>query len=169
MRKLIIAASLLAAAIGAWITISGELWQKHAGQNITLMVWHTYVEQMSDSFETLVKEFNDTEGAKRGIVVKVATEANSSTLNEMIIAAAKRDPGAPLAPDIAVIYPKIAVELADMGMLADIRDYFTADELARFVPQFLEEGMLGGENLYLLPVAKSTEVLFVNRTIFDRF
>ncbi|MDR3332740.1 MAG: extracellular solute-binding protein [Synergistaceae bacterium] len=168
MRKLIIAVSLLAVAIGIWITTGGERGQS-VGQNITLMVWHTYVEQMSDSFDALVKEFNDTEGAQHSIVVKVATEANSSTLNEMIIAAAKRDPGAPAAPDIAVIYPKIAVELAEMGMLADIRDYFTADELARFVPQFLEEGMLGRENLYLLPIAKSTEVLFVNRTIFDRF
>ena len=38
---------------------------------ITLMIWHTYVEQMGDSFDVLVQEFNDTAGAKEGIVVRV--------------------------------------------------------------------------------------------------
>jgi multiple sugar transport system substrate-binding protein len=168
VKKLAAVFAALVLAAVAWCIASGGEWG--AGRrDITLMVWHTYVEQMSDAFDDLVKEFNDTEGAKRGIVVKVAAEANSSILNEIVIAAVKRDPGAPSPPDIAVIYPKIAVELAEMGALADLGDYFTEKELAAFVPQFLEEGRLGGENLYLLPIAKSTEVLYVNRTIFNRF
>jgi len=36
------------------------------------------------------------------------------------------------------------------------------------VPRFLEEGRING-NLQVFPFAKSTEVLFVNKTIFDRF
>ncbi len=46
---------------------------------------------------------------------------------------------------------------------------FSKEELEAFVPQFVEEGRLDGDGLYLLPVAKSTEVLYLNRTLFDRF
>jgi multiple sugar transport system substrate-binding protein len=132
------------------------------------MVWHTYVELMGDSFETLVREFNDTLGAKEGIVINVAVDAHASSLNEMLMASVKRDPGALSCPDIALIYPNIAVQLAKLDALADLSTLFTKNELDRYVPYFLEEGMLGG-TLYTLPIAKSTEVLFVNRTIFDRF
>jgi multiple sugar transport system substrate-binding protein len=36
------------------------------------------------------------------------------------------------------------------------------------VPRFVEEGRLGG-GLFVFPIAKSTEALFVNKSIFDRF
>ncbi|MDL2263771.1 extracellular solute-binding protein, partial [Synergistaceae bacterium OttesenSCG-928-I11] len=136
---------------------------------VALTVWHTYVEQMGDSFGVLVREFNDTVGAKEGIVVSVTKEANASSLNEMLIASAKRDPGASPCPDMAVVYPKIAVELAGLNALADLGTLFSKEELDRYVSNFLEEGMLGGDTLYILPIAKSTEVLYVNKTLFDRF
>lgn len=135
---------------------------------ITLMIWHTYVEQMGDSFEVLVQEFNDTLGKKEGVIVGVAKEANSSSLNEMLMASVKRDPGAPTCPDMALIYPKIAVELVNLDALADLRTLFSEESLNSYVPQFLAEGALGSA-LYILPIAKSTEVLYVNRTLFDRF
>jgi multiple sugar transport system substrate-binding protein len=159
----------LGGAIIALLVFNGDKWGTNQKKIVTLMVWHTYVEQMSDGFHVLIQEFNDTVGAKEGITVSVAAEANESSLNEMLMAAVKRDPGAPDRPDMAVIYPRIAVELARLGALADLKTLFAKNELDRYVPRFLEEGMLGGDTPFIIPIAKSTEVLFVNRTLFDRF
>ena len=53
-------------------------------------------------------------------------------------------------------------------LLVDYSDYFTPSELSAFVPEFLEDGVIGNR-LVILPVAKSTELLFVDQTLFDRF
>ncbi|MEA5002048.1 MAG: extracellular solute-binding protein, partial [Christensenella sp.] len=45
---------------------------------------------------------------------------------------------------------------------------FTDNELAEYIPSFIEEGRVEGK-LLVFPVAKSSEALFVNATIFDRF
>jgi multiple sugar transport system substrate-binding protein len=136
---------------------------------VTLTVWHTYVEGMKTGFDELIDEFNRTVGAEQGIIVKVTAIANSSVINEKLVAAANNDPGAPELPDMAVVYPKVAVTLAEKGVLMDFGTQFSKEELTRYVPQFLKEGQLGGDTLYVLPIAKSTEVLYLNRTIFDRF
>lgn len=136
---------------------------------VTITMWHTYVEQMKTGLDTLVNEFNSTIGAETGIVVNITAVSNASVLNEKLLLAANDDPGAPALPDMAVIYPRIAIELAKKGILADMAALLTPGELAAFVPRFLDEGKLGGHTLYLLPIAKSTEVLYINTTIFDRF
>ncbi|MDL2218244.1 extracellular solute-binding protein [Christensenellaceae bacterium OttesenSCG-928-M15] len=136
---------------------------------VRLTIWHTYVEQMGDAFHSLVDEFNNTVGAQQGIVIEVGSVSNSSELNERLLDAAEGMPGAVALPDIMLAYPQIAVLLAEKGLLADLGAYFSEAEFSLFVPQFLNEGKLGGETQYLLPVAKSTEVLYLNRTLFDRF
>lgn len=136
---------------------------------VTVTIWHTYVEQMRTGMDALIEEFNSTVGKEQGIIVKVTAVANASVINEKLIAAANRDPGSPELPDMAVIYPQIAVHLAEKGILTDFAAHFNEKELARYVPEFLAEGKLGGEKVYLLPIAKSTEVLYVNKTFFDRF
>ena len=136
---------------------------------VALTIWHTYVEQMGDEFRELVDEFNATVGAEAGIIIDIASVSNAEELNGRLIDAVNEVPGAPALPDMAVLYPRVAVLLANDGLLLDLGEYFTEKEQAGFVTPLLEEGMLGGDTLYLLPVAKSTEVLYVNRTVFDRF
>ena len=53
-------------------------------------------------------------------------------------------------------------------VLVNYKDYFTDEELSAFIPAFVEEGTIAGK-LAILPVAKSTEILFYNKTAFDRF
>ena len=136
---------------------------------VTVTIWHTYVENMRDAFDTLVQEFNNSVGAENGVTVKVTSITDAPIINEQLIAIANNDPGAPEPPDMAVVYPQVAAALAGRGAIADLEPYFTQDELDTFVPQFIEEGRLGTERLYLVPIAKSAEVLFVNQTLFDRF
>ncbi len=136
---------------------------------VTLTLWHTYVEQMKSGMDDLVLDFNQSVGAKYGITVNVTSVANASVLNQKLMMAVNGDPGAPALPDMAVVYPQVALPIAEKGMLMDLRTQFTDAELKAYVPRFLEEGRLVGDAYALLPIAKSTEVLYVNRTIFDRF
>ena len=81
---------------------------------------------------------------------------------------ANGEPGAPELPDLFVSYPKTVMALPDDSILVDYRDYFSEEELSAFLPAFVEEGTVN-DRLVVLPVAKSTEIMYINQTIFDRF
>jgi multiple sugar transport system substrate-binding protein len=78
------------------------------------------------------------------------------------------DPGAPEMPDICTAYPNVAVAFSEKGLLANFDETFGEEELAAYIPAFVEEGRMG-DGLYVFPIAKSTEVLYLNQTLFDRF
>ena len=63
-------------------------------------------------------------------------------------------------------YHLLSKNSSPAGLLAP--DSISEDELSAYVPSFVEEGRIDG-TLYVFPIAKSTEVLFVNQTLFDRF
>ena len=132
---------------------------------VILTIWHNYGGQMKNTMDEMIDEFNETVGAEKGIILSVTSISGSATLHEKLIMAADQDPGAPYLPDITTAYPKTALILANKGLLADIGEQFTDEELSAYVPRFLEEGRLTGDRLYVFPTAKSTEVLFLNKTI----
>ncbi len=136
---------------------------------ITLTLWHNYGGQLKDTMDNMIDEFNDTVGAEKGIIINVTSISGSATLHEKLTMAANGDPGAPPLPDITTAYPKTALILAEKGLLADLNEQFSVRELSAYIPEFLEEGRFEGDHLYVFPTAKSTEVLFLNRTLFDRF
>lgn len=136
---------------------------------VTLTLWHNYGGQLKETMDTLIDEFNETVGAEKGIMISVTSISGSAALHEKLTMAANEEPGAPPLPDITTAYPKTALILAAKGLLADLNEQFTPEELSAYIPEFLEEGRIKGDNLYVFPTAKSTETLFVNTTIFDRF
>ncbi len=70
-------------------------------------------------------------------------------------------------PDLFFCHTGNAAELGPEN-LVDWTDLFSPEECASFVDSFLEEGRIG-EQLCVLPVSKSTHILFVNGSQFDRF
>lgn len=66
------------------------------------------------------------------------------------------DPGAPDLPDITTTYPKTALTLKEKDLLVDLTQYFTDEEISAYIPQFIEEGKLDDDGLYVFPTAKST-------------
>ena len=135
---------------------------------ITLTIWHVYGGQTDSPLNDLIDEFNGTEGKKEGIKIQVGMVSNTNTIHEEVLKAANKDPGAAKLPDLFISYPKTVLAMNDSGILADYHDYFSENELKDFIPEFLKEGEIDGR-LLVFPVAKSTEILFVNKTIFDRF
>lgn len=136
---------------------------------ITLTLWHNYGGQMKETMDSMVDEFNETLGSEKGIIINVTSISSSNALHEKLAMIANGDAGAPDMPDITTANPKTAVILADKGFLTDLKTQFTQKELDAYIPRFLEEGALGTDQLYIFPTAKSTEVTFLNKTVFDRF
>ncbi|NLT12556.1 MAG: extracellular solute-binding protein [Clostridiaceae bacterium] len=136
---------------------------------VTITMWHNYGGQMKILMDDLVSEFNRTVGEEEGIIVSVTAIAGSKELHEMLVSSAEKQPGALALPDLTTAYPKTAVLLEQKNLLCDFKEYFSKSELEAYVEDFVAEGYLGDEKLYVFPIAKSTELLFVNRTIFDRF
>ena len=134
----------------------------------TITVWHVYGGQTDSPLNDLIDAFNQTVGKEQRINVQVTSVSNTNTIHELVLAAANGEPGASELPDLFISYPKTVMALPDDSILVDYRDYFSQEELSAFLPAFLEEGTVN-DRLVVLPVAKSTEVMFINQTIFDRF
>ncbi len=134
----------------------------------TITIWHVYGGQTDSPLNDLIDRFNQTIGKDKKINVQVTSVSNTNTIHELVLKSANKEPGSSELPDLFISYPKTVLALPDDDILVDFKNYFSEDELADFVPAFLEEGMVD-ERLVILPVAKSTEIMFINKTIFDRF
>ncbi|MBQ8802834.1 MAG: extracellular solute-binding protein [Tyzzerella sp.] len=130
-------------------------------------MWHVYGSQTESPLNDSIHEFNCTVGKDKGIVINVVSVSSSSAIDEALTAAAEKEPGAPQLPDLFTAYPRVA-EIVGTDNLLNWNDYFTGQELDAFVDEFLEEGYFG-DALLMLPVAKSTELLFLNKTLFSKF
>lgn len=141
---------------------------KQTDERINLTMWHVYGEQVDSPLNNLIMEFNRTVGAEKGISVSVTAVTNSNKIHKYILSSLNDEPGAAEMPDIFNCYPKTVSAMRSNDILVDYRDYFTQEELDGYVQPFLDEGTFDGK-LLIFPVAKSTEMLFVNKTLFDRF
>lgn len=136
---------------------------------ITLTLWHNFGGQMQATMDEQIATFNATIGRERGIIVSVTSISSSSSLQQKLSMIASGEPGAPEMPDLTTCYPATATLLANKGLLTPLDGYFTSEELGGYLPRFLEEGRILAGQLYVFPIAKSTEVLFLNQTLFERF
>ena len=140
---------------------------KAATEPITLTMWHVYGSQTESPLNVMIDEFNRTRGKETGIVVSVVSVTNSSAIDETLIASARNEPGAAPMPDLFTAYPRVAEEIGPERLL-DWSNYLSEEERSAYVDEFLAEGIINGR-LIALPIAKSTELLYLNKTIFDRF
>lgn len=137
---------------------------------VLITVWHYYNSTQKTAFDSLVDEFNRTVGKEKGIVVKAYSQGSPTSLEEAMRASAQKKVGAEELPNIFSGYVDLAYEIDEICGLANMDKYFTENELAAYLPNYIEEGRIGenGE-LKILPVAKSTEIMMVNKTAWDTF
>lgn len=135
---------------------------------VTLTVWHVYGGQTDSPLNDMIEEFNDSVGEEKGIKVQVTVVSNTNNIHDAVLRAAKNEPGASELPDMFISYPKTILAMPDSEILVDYRDYFSEEELSAYLPSFLEEGTIDGR-LVSFPLAKSTEIMFIDKTLFDRF
>ena len=132
---------------------------------VSLTVWHYYNGTQQATFDTLIEQFNATVGKEKGIYVKGYSHGSVSDLEQAIDGALKEEVGAEQLPDIFSSYADTAYMVQKEGKLTDLMQYFTKDELDAYVDNYIEEGYFTNNGaLYLIPVAKSTEILMLNKT-----
>lgn len=136
---------------------------------ITITVWHYYNGKQKEAFDTLLEQFNQTVGLDKGIVVTAESKGEVVHLEESIMASAEKKVGSEKLPDIFASYTDTAFKIHQMGLLADISQYITKEEQEEYNPSFWQEGSITGEGLQILPVAKATELLYLNKTDWDVF
>ena len=134
---------------------------------VTLTMWHVYGSQTKSPLNDVINEFNQTVGKEKGITINVESVTSSSAIDKALSASANGEPGADTMPDLFTAYPRV-VELIGKDRLLSWDDYFSEKELSYFHKDFLSEGYFD-ESLLMLPVAKSAEAFYINKTLFDRF
>ncbi|WP_283407956.1 extracellular solute-binding protein [Anoxynatronum buryatiense] len=137
---------------------------------VTVTLWHYYSGHLKDNFDVLVATFNETVGMEQGIVVDAQSLGDVGQLANAVFDAASKSIGAQRMPDIFMAYSDNAHRVHQIVELVELENYFSDDELASFREEFLEEGRIGSDQrLRIVPIAKSSENLFVNKTDWDVF
>ncbi len=162
----------LAILIGFVILISlcfgcGKTRMPSPANPVMLTIWHVYGSQTISPLNTLIDEFNRSVGSEHGITVNVVSVTSSSAIDKALAASAGNEPGADAMPDLFTAYPRVA-QIVGKDKLLAWNDYFTAKELAAFRPEFLDEGYFD-DQLLMLPMAKSMETFYLNKTLFKPF
>lgn len=136
----------------------------------TVTIWHYYNGVQQENFDDLIREFNETVGQERGIVVEAHSMGGVNDLADSALASLRGEVGAEPTPDMFGAYAETAYIADRMGCVVDMSKYFTEEELAEYVDGYLAEGNLAEESgLKIFPIAKSTEVMMLNLTDWQKF
>lgn len=136
----------------------------------TVVLWNYYNGQTKSAFDQLVAQFNETVGMERGIVVDTVSHGDIQQLASAVYAAASQSLGAEAMPHLFAGYPDNVYRVDQLGLVADLGQYFTEEELAAYRQDFLQDCYLGGDNgLKVIPAARSTDILYLNATDWEPF
>ncbi len=167
MLAAVLAAGVMLTACGSSDSKTVKLDPEHP---VSLTVWHYYNGAQQATFDTLVEEFNATVGQEQGIYVEGYSQGSVSDLESAVSASIRGDVGAANLPDIFSSYADTAYAVQKEDKLADLTQYFTEEELDSYVDSYISEGYFNDDGaLYLLPVAKATEILLLNKTDWELF
>lgn len=172
MKKLICAVKVAACCLVA-VLLTGCAKEKmvlNPKSPTVVTLWHSYNAFAKTVFDDMVLEFNETQGMELGIVVNAYGFGTSKELDDALYQSANHMLGSEPLPDIITVYPDSAYRLNQLEPLVDLNEYFTQEELSQFRPEFLKEGIWeDSESIKMIPVAKSTELLYLNATRWERF
>lgn len=137
---------------------------------VTITIWNYYNGVQLIGFDEAVEEFNNTVGLEKGIIVEGYSKNSVSELADSVVAAVKKDSGADTPPDIFETYAETAYVVDQLDGLADMSKYFTKEELDEYFDEYIDEGEFSGDgSLKIFPTAKSTEVMMLNETDWQKF
>ena len=175
MKKKIFAGMAVAAAL---LALTGCSSQKtgvkevklNPDSPVSLTIWHYYNGMQQAIFDEQLDEFNATVGKEKGIYVEGYSQGSVADLEKAVSSAINGEVGAGNLPDIFSSYADTAYSAQQQGKLAELTEYFTEEELAQYIDSYIEEGYFNDDGkLYLFPVAKSTEIMMINKTDWEPF
>ena len=169
---LLLAAALLAGCAGNSgnaSSISDNQPHLNPDEPVALTIWHYYNGIQKRTLDEFVTEFNETVGMEKGIVVEAVGQGDVEDLIKKAVDAANKKVGAEELPNIFSAYADTAFQVDQLGLVAELSQYMTQEEINAFVPSYVDEGRLSGSGLKIFPTAKSTEIMMLNKTDWDKF
>lgn len=136
---------------------------------VTVTLWHYYVGENQQALETAVSDFNRTIGMEKGVIVEAVAIGSIAELETSVTNSAMGVINAQPMPQIFSSYPDKALEIAALGQVADMSPYFSEEEKGKFVSGFLSDGIFADGRMLLVPIVKSTELLYLNATNWNEF
>ena len=137
---------------------------------VTIEFWHSMSGAFTDTIADIVNDFNITVGAEKGITVNSVYQGGYEDVKAKTIASIK----AGNSPEIVQGTVNNIMEYIQSGYVQPLDDYIFNEEIGinNFEDiyevyraensSYLEDG-----HYYSLPFAKSTDLLFYNKTLFD--
>lgn len=138
-----------------------------ASNPVTLTMWHVYGEQVDSPMNRYVDEFNKTVGKEKGIIINVTLMSNAAQIGEKLLNAKEGKAGVPSMPDLFFCHKSNAIDIG-INNLINWKESFSNEELDDFVDSFLVDGTIN-DSLSILPVSKSTQLLFLAGGVFEKF
>lgn len=168
--KILASAMITAVMLSGCTTAKSSKVKLNPDNPVSITIWHYYNGAQQAEFDTLVDEFNATVGKNKGIYVEGYSQGSVSDLEKAVSSALNGEVGAGNLPDIFSSYADTAYSVHEQEKLADLTAYFTDKELSEYVDSYIDEGYFDDDGaLYLMPVAKSTEIMMINKTDWEPF
>ena len=109
-------------------------------------------------------------GKEKGIYVQSYSQGSVPDLVSAVRDSIAGKVGAEAMPDIFSSYADTAHEVEQAGAPADLSRYLSEEELDQYVDSYVEEGCIAADGtLRIFPIAKSTEIMMINRTDWEPF
>lgn len=135
-----------------------------------ITIWHYYNGAQKTAFDNIIREFNESVGIEKNISVTAVSKNSIGELAEQIIDSADKKVGSDQLPNMFATYIDTAKEMDSKDLLVNLDNYFTEEELDRYVEEYIEEGRFDEEGrLKVFPTAKATEIFMMNKTDWDKF
>lgn len=139
-----------------------------SNEKIEIVYWHTYTDQHEDALLKLINSFNSSQDKYE----VVPEQQPYSEIDSKLMQAVRNNTG----PDIVNLFPSDAVDYIANDLIVDLSVYINDPEIG--IPDFKEqmaEGQYeeitqwGEDRIYLFPCTNVGEVLFYNKTMFDKY
>lgn len=139
-------------------------------QPINIEMWHYMNGAQAEALGKIIDKFNSTND--QGITVTALSQGSIVDLNKKVIAASQSN----TLPAIVNVYPDAATGLIEQNKVVDLTPYVNnstigmkEDIKSDFIKDFVDELSQWGDNeIFGLPMTKSTEVLYVNKTLLEQ-
>ena len=137
---------------------------------VEIEFWHNLTGAFSDSMAEIVENFNSTIGAEKGIHVNATYQGSYDDLKAKITASIKANN----SPNVVQGTVNNIMELAQSGFIQELDPYIYHDEIGIKDYEDVYQGYRDEMSSYFetgetlsLPFAKSTDLLFYNKTFFE--
>lgn len=135
---------------------------------IEVTLWHYYAGAAQENLNAIVADFNATVGAEQGVKVTNVSKPNIASLEIELNEAAQGVVYADAMPAMFLAYADKILELQDLGVISDMNEFFSEEDKEFLIEDFMISGLINDEQV-MLPVVKSTEVMYINDTLWQEF